>query len=196
MTVDVPPPTSRPMPVSTSAFAAPQARRWSDRAIVQLTLTRIRETVREPGVMFWVFGFPILLSLGLGMAFRNRGPEPVYVGVLDGPGATAIEGALTAAHVRVERLTLTAARERLRSGKIALLVVPPAAGLPPAPATGTPPAPVTYQFDPTRGEARATPSTMRCRGPPVASIGSSRATCWSRSRGPATSTFSSRGSSA
>ena len=155
MTVDVPPPTSRPMPVSTSAFAAPQARRWSDRAIVQLTLTRIRETVREPGVMFWVFGFPILLSLGLGMAFRNRGPEPVYVGVLDGPGATAIEGALTAAHVRVERLTLTAARERLRSGKIALLVVPPAAGLPPAPATGTPPAPVTYQFDPTRGEARA-----------------------------------------
>src|SRR4051812_45374627 len=113
-------------------------------AILHLTLARIRETVREPGVMFWVFGFPVLLSLGLGLAFRNRGPEPVDVGVLDGPGAPALDAALTAAHFHVERLGPAPARERLRAGKIAVLIVPP-----------TPAGAVLYRYDPTRAEARA-----------------------------------------
>jgi ABC-2 type transport system permease protein len=130
---------------------APRApRRWTDSAVAQLTLTRIREMVREPGSMFWVFGFPILLSLALGMAFRNRVPAPASVGVLEVPetsaGGAQIAGALALAHLRVERLTPSAARERLRSGKIALLVVPPS--------TGTS-AVVTYRFDPTRPESRA-----------------------------------------
>ena len=36
---------------------------------------------REPGAMFWTFGFPLVLSLILGVAFRNRPPEPVVVAV-------------------------------------------------------------------------------------------------------------------
>jgi len=47
--------------------------------LYHLTLARVREAVREPGVLFWVFGFPILLAVGLGLAFRGRGPEPVVV---------------------------------------------------------------------------------------------------------------------
>ena len=52
--------------------------------VVQLTLMRLRELRREPGTLFWVFGFPILISIALGLAFRNTGPEPVSVGVLPG----------------------------------------------------------------------------------------------------------------
>ena len=38
-----------------------------------LTLTRIREFVREPEAVFWVFVFPVLLAMVLGVAFRNAG---------------------------------------------------------------------------------------------------------------------------
>jgi ABC-2 type transport system permease protein len=109
-------------------------------ALRELTIARVRESVREPGVLFWVFGFPILLSVGLGLAFRGRGPEPVVVGLLDGPGAAEVERALAAAHIQVERVDEARARLRLRAGKVALVVVPGA--------------PLTYRYDPTPAEAR------------------------------------------
>jgi ABC-2 type transport system permease protein len=40
--------------------------------LIQLTLAQFRETVREPGVLFWGIVFPILMSLGLGVAFTNK----------------------------------------------------------------------------------------------------------------------------
>ncbi|HVZ73542.1 MAG TPA: ABC transporter permease [Polyangia bacterium] len=113
-------------------------------ALYQLTMARVREAVREPGVLFWVFGFPILLSVGLGLAFRGRGPEPIVVGLLDGPGAVAVERTLVGAGLRVERLDEPAAKLRLRAGKVALLVVPGA----------TADAPLTYRYDPTPPESR------------------------------------------
>jgi ABC-type multidrug transport system permease subunit len=112
--------------------------------LYQLTLSRVREAVREPGVLFWVFAFPILLSIGLGLAFRGRGPEPVTVGLVDGPGAGALEQALGKAGIKVERLDEARARVRLRAGKIALVVLPGA----------TADAPLTYRYDPTPAAAR------------------------------------------
>ena len=47
--------------------------------LVELTLARLRDFYREPATIFWVFGFPLVLALGLGLAFRNRPPEPVRV---------------------------------------------------------------------------------------------------------------------
>jgi len=38
----------------------------------QLTLAHFREIIREPGVLFWGIGFPILMSLGLGLAFTTN----------------------------------------------------------------------------------------------------------------------------
>jgi len=38
-----------------------------------LTLAHFREIIREPGVLFWGIVFPILMSLGLGLAFTKKG---------------------------------------------------------------------------------------------------------------------------
>jgi ABC-2 type transport system permease protein len=111
--------------------------------IVQLTLMRLREIGREPGVLFWAFGFPVLLSIALGIAFRVRGPEPTVVGAL--PGITAdLRQVLVAAKIQVKPIDAAAAEGELRAGRVNLLLVPP-------PAPGQP---LTYRFDPSRAEAR------------------------------------------
>src|SRR5215213_679134 len=57
--------------------------------LVELTLARIHEFLREPEVIFWVFAFPILLVCALGIAFRNTGPEKIRVAVERGAGDAA-----------------------------------------------------------------------------------------------------------
>jgi ABC-type multidrug transport system permease subunit len=106
----------------------------------QLLLARMREFGREPEVLFWVFGFPILLAVGLGIAFRNKPAERVAVGVLEGPGAAYLVQTLAGREgFDVERVPAGEAASRLRLGKVALLVVP-----------GDPP---EYRFDPTRPDS-------------------------------------------
>jgi ABC-type multidrug transport system permease subunit len=117
--------------------------------LLELTLMRIREMTREPGVLFWIFGFPVLISVGLGLAFRTRGPEPVAVGAL--PGAPAeVVAALEQGGVQVQPLDEAAARLALRSGKVAVVIVPP----------DRPGGPVGYRFDPTRAETRLARATV------------------------------------
>jgi ABC-2 type transport system permease protein len=55
----------------------------------QLVLTRFREFMREPEAVFWSLAFPILLTVGLGIAFRNRPAEVVHVGVIGDSTASA-----------------------------------------------------------------------------------------------------------
>ena len=59
-------------------------RKFADRSIVQLTLVRFREFTRQPEAVFWTFVFPILLAVGLGLAFRSKVPERPRVGVIAG----------------------------------------------------------------------------------------------------------------
>ncbi len=40
--------------------------------LIQLTLAYFRQIIREPGVLFWGIAFPILMSLGLGIAFTKK----------------------------------------------------------------------------------------------------------------------------
>ena len=109
--------------------------------VFQLTISRVREFYREPEAMFWVFGFPIVLAAALGLAFRNKGPGAISVGVLAGPGDSATVRALSPdSSLRPVILDSAEAGVRLRSGRIAILVVPGH--------------PVTYRFDPTRDESR------------------------------------------
>ena len=44
----------------------------TESSLYQLTAVRFLLLVREPEAIFWIFIFPILLALGLGIAFRNR----------------------------------------------------------------------------------------------------------------------------
>jgi agmatinase len=62
--------------------------------IVELTLARVREFLREPEATFWVFAFPILLAGALGLAFRSKAPEALPVAVEAGAAAEARRAAL------------------------------------------------------------------------------------------------------
>ena len=43
--------------------------------LIELTLMRAREFLREKEAVFWVFVFPVLMTFALGIAFRNTGPD-------------------------------------------------------------------------------------------------------------------------
>ena len=44
-------------------------------AIEDSTSSRLKEFYRQPARLFWVYGFPTVLALGLGLAFQSRVPE-------------------------------------------------------------------------------------------------------------------------
>lgn len=117
----------------------PAAERFSP--LRELTLVRIREFLREPEAVFWVFVFPIVMTCALGIAFRSRPDDPVIVGVVSGARAAAVESALSA--VPGFRLVAVAegdADRAVRDGTVQVVVVP-----------GEPP---VYRFDPARAESR------------------------------------------
>ena len=117
------------------------ARTMQRNPVWQLTTVKVKEFAREPEAVFWVLVFPVLLTLALGVAFRSHAPEALSVALVAGPKAPPLEKALSAERgLRVETLDPEAAREHLRAGRVALVVIP-----------GDP---VTYWFDPAREESR------------------------------------------
>jgi ABC-type multidrug transport system permease subunit len=107
----------------------PQATRGFMRSsMVQLTLVRFREFIREPEAVFWTFVFPILLAAGLGIAFRQRGPDKVRIGIVaSAPGSAAVlESLKKDSTLMAETYDDSSGARALRTGKIALLVVPSA----------------------------------------------------------------------
>jgi ABC-2 type transport system permease protein len=113
-------------------------------ALAELTLVRFRLFFREPSAVFWTFGFPVILSVTLGIAFRNRPPEPLHVAVAavdaDPSRARSTLDALDSPQIKATLRDPATAREELRTGKVVLVVVP-----------GDP---VTYRYDETRPEGR------------------------------------------
>lgn len=94
--------------------------------LAQLVLARLREFYREPEAIFWVYGFPIVLVVALGIAFRNRPVEQVKVAIHAGPAADEIKKTLDKnERLAVEINDADQARTRLRTGKIDLVVMPP-----------------------------------------------------------------------
>lgn len=47
--------------------------------IWQITLSRLKEFLRQPAAIFWVYGFPIVMMLALGTAFRENPKEKITV---------------------------------------------------------------------------------------------------------------------
>lgn len=100
----------------------------------QMILARLREFYREPEALFWVYGFPILMALALGFAFRNKPVERVSVTIQKIPGAEQNAASIRTALAADERYKLpaededeAACRVRLRTGKTDLVIIPLAA---------------------------------------------------------------------
>ena len=108
--------------------------------LAQLTLVRFREFLREPEAVFWVFGFPIILAAGLGIAFRNRPAEVLEIGAVT-PQLTASLRAEKMLDVR--ELPADDAGTALRNGKVVLVAEPGANGT------------VVYRYDDTNPEGRS-----------------------------------------
>jgi ABC-type multidrug transport system permease subunit len=85
-----------------------------------LTVTRFRLFFREPEAVFWIFAFPILLSVGLSIAFRNRPAD-----VLKVAGSTMQITQALNADKGLSAITLDEDRGRsaLATGNILLLAV-------------------------------------------------------------------------
>lgn len=120
-----------------------ERRTWRDHPLVQLTLVRYREFYREPEAIFWVFLFPVLLTAGLGIAFRSRPPERTPVAlVARGTSDSALAAALARTDgIKLRVLSDSAAAQALRTGEVSLVAVPTDRG-------------IQYRYDPERPDAR------------------------------------------
>jgi len=107
-------------------------------SLYQLTMVRFRLFLREPEAIFWIFIFPILLAVGLGIAFRNRPADVLQVGATTTQlmQALAADKGLTA--VTVDEAGGTHA---LATGQILLLAIQRPDG-------------VVYKYDDTNPDAR------------------------------------------
>src|ERR1051326_5126546 len=105
--------------------------------LLELTSVRTKEFLRETEAIFWVFGFPLLLALALGFAFRSKAPDRIPIAVVNGPQAQVRMRALAQSPALLPRLvSAEEGRAQLRTGKVSLLIDGDA----------TP----AFQFDPTR----------------------------------------------
>jgi ABC-2 type transport system permease protein len=107
-------------------------------SLYQLTMVRFRLFLREPEAIFWIFFFPILLAVGLGIAFRNRPADVLQV--------AATTPRLTLALAADKGLTADTMNEAdgthaLATGRILLLAMQQPSG-------------VAYKYDDTNPDAR------------------------------------------
>jgi ABC-2 type transport system permease protein len=114
-------------------------------ALRELTLNRVRVMLREPEVLFWIFLFPVLLALGIGVAFSDPSPETLRVGLERSSGVESYAAAIEA-HPELVAILLEPGQvdDALRRGEVSV-VVGRGAG---------PDGPVILRFDPTRPDAR------------------------------------------
>jgi ABC-type multidrug transport system permease subunit len=107
-------------------------------SLYQLTSMRFRLILREPEAIFWIFIFPILLAVGLGIAFRNRPADVLQVGATTTQltQALAADKGLTAA-----TMDEAAGTRALATGSILLLAIQRPDG-------------VAYKYDDTNPDAR------------------------------------------
>ncbi len=119
--------------------------------LFQLTLARFREFYREPAAVFWVYGFPLLLAVALGVAFRDRPVDKITVDIVsDGAGGMVAAEALATKLGANEQLKVNlnpdaTAKMRLRTAKTGLVIRPTVAD-------SLVSAKWEYQLDPNRPE--------------------------------------------
>ncbi len=126
--------------------------------LFELCNSRFREFHREPGAVFWVFGFPVLLALILGLAFRNHEPELPRIAVVEGLPAEMKAALEASEEITLLALSAPAAEEQLRRGGVDLVVSVDDVDAPKEGLEGAEPAlgqlGIRYRYDGARAEAR------------------------------------------
>ena len=117
--------------------------RWS--GYRHLLMARMLELKREPEVVFWVFVFPLLLALGLGIAFRNKPADVVSVAIVTGAGSQDAPALLARssqhALFKIQTLNSEEAQKGFRLGKFDIVIQPDGNGG------------LEYRYDPARPES-------------------------------------------
>src|SRR6202521_5078491 len=117
--------------------------RWS--GYLHLLMARMLELKREPEVEFWVFVFPLLLAVGLGIAFRNKPGDASSVAIVAGGGAakaqTMLQHSAQHASFKIDVKDEQTARKGFRLGKYDLVIEPDDKGG------------IRYRYDPARPES-------------------------------------------
>ncbi len=109
--------------------------------IFALTRARLIEFIRRPEALFWVYGFPLVMVVILGVAFRNRPVETIDINVAEGPLATQIIAALQPdERIKLHEFSIEQSRNRLRTGKTAVMIT----------SAGSEFDTIEYHFDPQR----------------------------------------------
>src|SRR5215467_663249 len=105
---------------------SPQPRNGRWVGFAQLLAARMRELKREPEVLFWVFAFPLLLALGLGIAFRNKPADTTSVVIVSGPDSQStldmLKNSPQHASIRAEIADEAQALKSFRLGKYDLVI--------------------------------------------------------------------------
>jgi len=115
-------------PIAAAKKPAPARRngRWAGYS--HLLMARLLELKREPEVVFWVFVFPLLLALGLGIAFRNKPGDVVSVAMVAGTESQDAQTLLALSPQRdqfkVQVLNQNEARQGFRLGKFDVVIEP------------------------------------------------------------------------
>ena len=113
--------------------------RRPDNPLVQLTLVRLREFTREPEAVFWALLFPVLMTVGLGIAFRSRPPDILKVATTSSSLAVSLK---QSPGLDVATLDAAAAARQLSTGEVVLVAEQASNGA------------VTYRYDDTNPESR------------------------------------------
>jgi ABC-type polysaccharide/polyol phosphate export permease len=91
--------------------------------IVELTRSRIVEFWREKEAVFWTFGFPLILALVLGIAFRSKPVDLPRIAVLgDTPAAVALRGLVSQQGWPTNTMDAAQADLQFRRGRLDLLI--------------------------------------------------------------------------
>lgn len=95
----------------------------------ELTKARLREFSREKGIIFWVFAFPLLMALGLGIAFRTQPQERPRITVVSSTESSLVRALLASPKLESALRDESTARKELARAKVDLVVGVEATGL-------------------------------------------------------------------
>ncbi|RPJ59335.1 MAG: ABC transporter permease [Acidobacteria bacterium] len=117
--------------------------------MLQLVVCNLKGFLREPEAVFWTYGFPLLMVVGLGIAFSSSSASSVQFDVVQGPAAEKVVAAVAnnpgfKAKVNPQDVAMA----RLRTTRTLVVVAPSEDGG------------YQYYFDPSNPESMAAQSAV------------------------------------